>query len=532
MKGQTQVNPQETFDFTIPRREIAARPVSPQVTPKADIKRQNIIRFIESMQGLTKEVTKASEQANIERRKEGKAAQARGDVLPEDAHWAFLEGYELMAGASDAYNYEQELAQLLRTDHQSDVQTFNQKKDEISNKYLQGSTDAYIAGFMSRGMNVEANAEMKYQEGKHQQLQDDFMIKSNKLFKFDYYEHKKTGASIEENAEAGRELATELQALAVPYGLTKAQVSEGLVKSMGSHAAVNGTPEDMMFMFYPDAEGGTAMIDTALAPAINGYINSAISTRRSKATEARTEKARIEKEFAMTAGKAIITALDNNDPALAIKTLEQTGQYMSLDDYRSLTKAINVMREGSDTFFAAATDQFQFDNLRVAAKGGGLTLEALQTHEEALTRADYRTVFNDIVTKWEADIARSRNGGKKTPGEITMEKARNDGHTLVKQSNKIGEILNPLGSDRRAVYYTIHFDTIYRERAEGAGGATKMKAEDRQYVIDRTVYDSFVYEKPSGGEKMPPNPDGKVKDVRSETYDTETDNLEGDLGSL
>ena len=534
MKGRTQVSPQATFDFTVPRREVHAGPVGmPTVAPKVDTKRTAILQFIDSMQGLAKDVKGWSDEANIERRKAGKMARGREEDLPEDPHWAFLEGYELMSGASDAYTYEKELAKLLDTDIHSDVGDFNAKKDEISNKYLTGRTDAYIEGFISRGMNVEANAEMKYQEAQTERMQTDFLTKGIKLFKFDSREHRETGAGMLENSKADRELLTELQELAEPYGLSKLQVSESIVDAVGSDRAMRGEPENLMFLFEPDVKGGTALIDNPhLATKINRYVNSAISTRKSMTNETRLEKERIEDEFAVTAGKAIVKSLDNNDPTTAIKILEDTGKYMSFDNYKSLTAAIADMRERTDTFFASTTNQFDFDNLRIAARSGALSLEALQDHKEALTKADYRRVFGDIVIHWQEKVARSRAGGKKTKAEITMEKARNDGHTLVKQTSKVGDILNPLGADRRAVHFTVHFDDIYKERAELVRGAEKMKAEDRQYVIDKTVYNSFIYEPPAGGEKMPPNPDAKVKDVRQPDTTSDRTGIEDDLDGV
>lgn len=532
MKGRTQVNPQATFDFTVPRREVHARPVSMDVEAGADPKRTAILNFIEKMSGLAKDVTRYTDKQNIERRKQGKAAKGRGEDLPENPHWAFLEGYELISGASDAYTYERELAALLDTDINSDLDVFNQKKDAISSKYLEGRTDAYVEGFISRGMNVEANAEMQYQEAAHKRLQGNFLTKAVNLFKFDYREHKDTGGTLEENAEAGRELVTELQSAAVPYGLSKLQVSKSLVDSIGSENAMTGSPEDLMFFLMPDASG-TAMIDNPeLAPAINRYLNSAISTRSSMANESRLEKKRIEDEFAVTAGKAIVAALDNNDPALAVKTLEDTRQYMGLETYKSLSKSIAAMRQGSDTFFSSTTDQFAFDNLRISARSGGLSLEMLQDYKTALTKADYRSVFGDIVTHWQERIARGRAGGKETPEEVAMKRVRSAGNKIVVQTTTdITKILNPETSPMRAARYEIFFYDEYKKKAAEVGGASKMKPEDMAYVVDKAVYDSFIAFEPRGGEYMPKNPDSKVNS-HMEEQDTSKDALENDLTRL
>ncbi len=534
IKGQKKVNPQETFDFTVPRREGAARTLNFMEEQAADPKSTSVLNFIDKMSGLVKDVTKFQEGENVKKRKAGAAAQGRGEDPEENAHWAFLEGYELMAGASDAYKYEKELAQLLNTDITSDVETFNGKKDQITHNYINGRSDAYVEGFVSRGRNVEANAEMKFQEAKHEQMQTDFLTKGIDLFKLDYNEHKSTGASMEENAEAGRELATSFQKEGSRYGLTKQQVSEALVKSIGSASAINGRPEDMMFMLYPDVKGGTAMIDNPeLSKAINSYINTAISTRKSKAKEAIAEKVRIEKEFAVEAGKAIVKAIDENNPTLGGDILEETGQYMNLDDYSSLTKALRDMRSGSDAFFAVQSDQFLFDNLRIAAKKGILGLEELQEQTESLTRADYRRVFADIVTKWEEDVALSTQGGKKTKHQITMEKARKNGEGLVAQKGgKLNAILNPYGAARRLIFYTVHYDDVYAEKAALVGGVEKMTAEDMQYVIDKAAYDAFQYEKPSNVETMPPNPDEITKPKPVDKEIMSTDKLENAFNRL
>ena len=532
MKGQAQVKPQETFDFTVPRREVHARPVNAQVAPPVDMRQQSILTFIDSMQGFAKDIKGWSDEANIERRKAGTIAKGRGEELPEDPHWAFLEGYELMAGASDAYTYEKDLAKLLSTDINSDLEVFNQKKDEISSKYLTGRTDAYIEGFMSRGTNVEANAEMKYQEAATVRMQQDFLTKGIKLFKLDYREHKETGAGMEEDSKAGRELVTELQELAEPWGLSKLQVSEALVKSIGSDRAMRGKPEDLMFFFEPDKKGGMAMIDNPqLSVAINSYVNSAISTRRSLFNEAASEKERIEDEFAVTAGKAIVKALDNNDPALAMKTLEDTGQYMGLETYKSLTKAIGDMRQGSNTFFASHTDQFAFDSLRIAARSGNLSLEKLQAYQGSITRSDYRKVFGDIVTHWQEKIARGRAGGKETPEEVAMKRVRSSGNKMVIQTDNIERILNPETSPARAARYEMYFYDEYKIMAASKGGADKMDKKDMQYVLDKAVYDSFMAFKPRNGEKMPPNPDATKTNPIME-QDITNDIVENDLNTL
>jgi len=518
LKGQKQVTAQETFDFSTPQRRGAASPTDPYVRQAPSSGATNLINFVESLKGASKAVVQATEVYKGEQRVKGRAAAARGEKASENAHWAFLEEHERMSGESAAYEYEQKMTQLLETSWRDDPQTFDEKKDALTKEYINGATDPFIDGFIKRGMPVDNAIEKKYQDRQLKIVQGEFLTKSMNVLKMDL-----RGADSDTSK---RNFVSDLQAKAASYGLGKNQVSEAIVKTIGSEAAMIGHPEDLAFLFEKDNTGVAIVDNPKLADTIHSYVEEAVNTRQSLEKEARLSRERAEKEYALKAGKAILDSLDTNNPQTAQAILEGTGQFMNFDMYRGLKKALNDMRAGSDTFFGRYTDHTTFDILRVKARTGNLSFQELEKYQGALTKSDYRTVFADYIHHMDKETREGSRAGKKSIVEATMDRTRSAGASVVVQKDTLDRLLNPETAPLRRVRYEIYFGDQYNDLVEKRGGRSELTADDMTYAANKAIWLSFQDYPPRNNEKMPPNPDNKTDnklEKKTKEFDNELD---------
>ncbi|TES90512.1 MAG: hypothetical protein E3J94_04940 [Desulfobacteraceae bacterium] len=524
IKGQKQVVAQSTFDFTVPQRDVAARPVDPYSQPGSDPKVANVLSFLQEMKGTLHTATQLSDMISRQQREKGKAARGRQEEAPEDAHWAFLEGYEMISGMADAYDYEKQMTELLEKSWRDDVNEFELKKDALGKQYLNGATDAYVDGFLSRGMAVENRIEKEFEKRQREILQENFLTKSMKIFKLDSQDIVNDD-SIKDKAQARRDITTKIQETAVEYGLSKSQVSEAILKTAGAEADLLGKPEELAFLYTPDSTGVAIADNPKFAEAATRYVEGALSTRKALETEARLARERLEKDYAVAAGKTILEALDGNDPGKAQMLLEKTGRFMNFTMFSGLQKALTNMREGSDTHFGSFTDQTTFDYLRILARAGNLSLSDLEERRESLTKTDYRAVFADLIYSLDKERSREQST-RKSITETTMERVRATGRKVVAQEDTIGRILNPETAPLRALRYELYFGDYYNKIVDERGGRAKMTSEDMQYVADKAIWMSFQDYEPRNLEKMPVNPDATKTSQDTQQTDQPDDSLD------
>ena len=520
LKSQTQVTDKETFDFSVPGRNVNARAVDPYVQ-QGQSKAKNIMAFADQMSGVVRTAGAMGDMVAGEQREKGKAARGREEKAPENAHWAFLEGYENMSGQAAAYDYENELSALFENSWRDDPETFNAKKDALAKKYLNGATDAHVKGFVSRGMAAEASIDEKYQKQQHKIMQEDFLTKSMKVLKMDF---KAIGEddSITEKTKAQRASITKLQGEAAAYGLSKSQMSEAVLKTVGSRAAMTGHPEDMGVFLEPD--NGIAINDNPqFTGAIAQYIEEAVNTRQSLEKEARLERERVETKYAQEAGKVIIDSIEKGNPLAAHDLLEKTGHFMKFDMYKGLKQSLLDMREGSDTYFAPYTDQTSFDILRTKARYGNLTMQELESAQGSLNKTDYRTVFGDMIHNMDRQLTDGRRASKKSINETTMERTRTAGATVVAQKDTLDRLLNPETAPLRKLRYEIYFGDLYNKAVDEAGGRAKLTPDQMTYASQKAIWLSFQDYAPRNEEKMPPDPDSKTKPDEKKTASTGDD---------
>jgi hypothetical protein len=523
IKGQKEVESQKTFDFTVPKKEIHARRVDPLERQFMSPEAKGIMTFVNQTNRTAQAGMILNTMVVDEQRKKGYATKGRGEKAPEGSHWAFMEGYEKMSGQAAVADFEIEMDELVNTSGEDDPQTFNNKREHLTKKYLSGSSDSFIEAFVPRATALDSKAQQAYQSFQYKKLQGDFLTKSMKILKMDFKDLKDT----KNRSAKQRALVSALQSKAKGYGLSKNQVSEAIVKTIGSQNAMTGHPENLLFLFEPDKDGNIAIADNPkLAGAVHQYVDEAITTRQSLEREERLVKERVQKKYALDAGKSILDSIDKGDPTEASQLLEATGQHMGFDMYKGLKKALNDLREGSDTYFATYTDQTTFDILRIKARYGKLDMNELATFQSALNKQDYRTVFGDIIHHMDERHKTGSKAGKKSITETTTERVRSAGSKVTMQRDKLDQLLNPETAVFRNLHYEILFGDLYKDMVEKQGGRSKLTAEDMTLISQRALWGSFDKFPPRNKEKMPINPDDKNTSKDGESTNKSNDSLD------
>ena len=161
LKGQKQVNPQATFDFTVPKRHGAARPVDPYEKPALDSKLTGIIKFVDQFSATSQQVVQANEIYKGVQREKGAEAARKGEEV-SDKHWAFMEGYENLNGEVGAGEYKLKADAIIAKSEDMTPQEFRASMDGIFTEHINGRSDAYIKGFFPKALRAEEQAESSY----------------------------------------------------------------------------------------------------------------------------------------------------------------------------------------------------------------------------------------------------------------------------------------------------------------------------------------------------------------------------------
>jgi len=520
LKGQKQVYAQETFDFTVPQRHGAARPVDPYEQQFESAGAKNLIDFANNVKSTGRNVMQANELYKDKKREEGATAAMKGEVATGDEHYAFLEGYEGFKGETQVGDYHKEIDALFAKAGQLDPDEWNAEKSKITQKYINGSTDAFINSFVPKAARLEEQYDVKYHQVLNKRIENDYLAGVRKIADSELtriFNDKE----IEDKDQAVRDSLSAQQDRAKSLSMAdRNKISEQFIADYINKAKEQGRPDFLGFTLKPDKDGIILATHPDFADEIATGISEAINAREALDKEKRLAYERAEKKFASEAGKAILDYIDADQPNGALAILEKTKGSMSYDMYKGLHTVFKNIRAGSNTFFASTTDRTMFDLYRLKARYGSLDINKdLPEARKVLTKEDYKAVFADYVHNLDEQARDAKSGStRKSPVEVTLDKIRSAGMSVVAQKDKVGMLMSPQAANRRALSYQIHFGNLMKEMGAAAGGVSKLSQQEQTYLADKAIYLSFIDVEPVGREKMPKNPDAPTDKAEEETH--------------
>jgi hypothetical protein len=451
LKGQKRVHEQDSFDFTAPRLRPAARPVDAYVANPVDNSADNIKKFVNQMEDIGNKSGSLAQYKQAQERKAGQTAAMRGEDPAEDAHWAFIEGHEKFSGEAANLEYRKDLEELYSTGWQMAPDEWRDKKEEINQKYLKGATDAYIQGFVPGAVDIEAQYDDKYQKAQKTLVIDDFKTNVRRAAREKMHrvgnDPKLSGM---DGAKQMRSTLSAMQEGGKKYGLSRAEVSEQFVKSIGEEAVRSGRPDLMTFAIVPDKSGHKLIDRPEVADKVNQYINAAMSERESLDNKVLKEEEKLEKERNESIDRALVVSIESGDFTDAKNLIRQYADKLSPERLEKHVRRIKKLE--SEEGWVEISNPKDYQNYFNRAVTGEMDATDWELAGYQLTMAEYKE-----IAKVNARAVESSQSGA-APSRVTLNEYKRILMDNVKASKGItGVFLDPDG-DKRQGYATHQFN--------------------------------------------------------------------------
>jgi len=277
IKGQRQVVAQETFDFTVPQRRGAARPVDPYVKQYSSSKARNIVDFVNSFNSASKTIMQANEVFKGNQREKGKVSAARGEKVSKDAHWSFLEGYENYKGLAAVADYQAELSQLHKSFESADPETYNAEVEKLNAQFINGRSDAFLKGFTPSALKSQEYFVSQYGIKQGKLLKDEALTDARKITRVKLQEIMESDVP----KQAMRKFLTEMQkgnGISKKLRLSTTEITREIVDTVGEYA-----PEMLDAFELPDESGIRPTDNEGIRDLVDAY-------KQSKKAEVATKK--------------------------------------------------------------------------------------------------------------------------------------------------------------------------------------------------------------------------------------------------
>lgn len=424
-------DPRDTFDFTTPNLQTVARPVD---IGNRQSGASSLTQLVDALSSVNKGLAayqSVRDAFNEEDYQKGQTARASGGARPSDAGWAFLRGWEEMDGKISAnQEYQVEVADYLAKNAETATpEEFANGLHALSNKYLQGTSDNYVRGFVGEALNIEESAKLSYQQVQSKVFQQNLEEKANIRFsqiidnrlndsfkgiglgsyqelleKPDAYAAMDIGTFKAGFGTALRDALTQAQEEFKAFGMSTAQVSDIFLDRVGQIAIEYGLPELLDYATIKD-KSGVSVEDTTLGQKVKQYRQQA-ENQRSNIVAALDKKAKADYDKWKNATVnnlhlSIARLATSNDPATAaadagklIAQITSDPDLMALDygtmsgilsDLQKIaTGGMNFPSHGDEQVFGrllynAASDSLKMADIEAARKANQLTLSQYST---------------------------------------------------------------------------------------------------------------------------------------------------------
>jgi len=407
LKGQQQTYAQQTFDFTVPHRQGAARPVDPYEQQFVSSGAKNMLDFVENVRSTGRKAVQANEIFKGKKREEGAAAARRGEEVTGNEHFAFLEGYENLNGEVSVGDYRNKTAELLSKSEDMTPEEFRASLDSLFVDSINGRSDAFIEGFFPKAKYYEEQAVNSYQKVQREKFLKENNTKLTAKFSDDLaiIYSKDNELSFTERAEELHKSLVKQQEFAVKYKIgSKSDVSRVFVDTLINKAIISGNPQLLDAFTIQDKDGIRLMdVDEFSTKIGNAKIRAenvkeANENAKEEANKDATKK--LSEKLQRTIHKAIV----DNDMAAARQDILTYEDYLPPNVFGKLLREVD---KGTDeSSFGEYTNADTHRNMYNKACYGELTPDDFRLNRMSLTKSDY-IQLGEVNARAKASIAKS-----------------------------------------------------------------------------------------------------------------------------
>jgi len=384
-----QVNPQQTFDFTVPKKEVNARMVDTYTEPTVSSKTKNVLSFINSMSSLAKTTSQFSQIYNAEMKEKGYISGAKKEEAPKGKHWAFIEGYEGFKGEAASGEYLAKMQGLIREASTKELtpKDWDIEKEKIHEGFLNGATDAFIKGFIPKASGIEEKFDAEFVKILQTKLETNYLSETRKKAISDLTVIY-NDVTIEDKGKAMREVLTQEHNRGKNLNIAdKIKISTEFVETIIEKAVTDGRPDYLDFAKIKDKDGVKLIDRPELADEIWSGLRSAMSKKETLEIKAIEERKNKIKEIKENIERQIVWSLETDDLNPAIKNISQ---YKSILDPDDLSKYMRRANELSlDANWSKVNNAEWYRLAHKKASVGKMTEEDWNNAPKFLTRAGY-----------------------------------------------------------------------------------------------------------------------------------------------
>lgn len=375
-KGATPVRMEDFYNPVTAKKQVQARPVDAHEQEYSKAKQyqnlgQSITGISSSAESLIKFISDKQEQ-------QGMMAAMKGEEKPDTATGAFIRGYETFSGEADVAEFHKQLHAAYLESGDMTPDEWAVKREELTNKFLNGASDEYVRGFVPKALQVSAKYDQQITADQRKRVVNDHLVNVRKQAE-EAYQFAVNLPEDSKDSMGGylRKELTRIQKESKSLGLLdRNAVTEQFIQVIGRSAVREGRPDDLeelaSAMAEPDKEDGFSLKNRPdLGEKIENYIDAAERTRNAldKAqanAEEKAFKARLE-----DIERAIVVGLADGSPESIKKVtdlINEHGQNIPVTRFKQYMN--DFYDKLDDANWARSTDPFQYSQAYAQALRG------------------------------------------------------------------------------------------------------------------------------------------------------------------
>lgn len=388
IRGRKQVDQKDLFDYSVPSKDVVARPVDAYERQYGSSRAKNIEMFMESFKSMSRSVVNAKNIYDTEKESAGYRAGAKGEEPPEGSPAAFMRGYERFKGEGSVSEYHARLNQIFSESADSTPDVYLQKKEALAKEYFNGRTDAFIDGFLPKAMAIEDHMDQKFQQAQKHKLDNDILTQARAKTQADLQLiYSDTVLNQEEKAAAIRQVLTQQQIDAGKLGLSKQQISDNFIESVIETATLSGNPSLLDFAFLKDKSGVALSMNPELSDKIVAGLKRAISAHDANETQALQVRKQALNDASDEIQRGIVDSMQSGDLNTAKGLIGKYKGLLSPDDLQKYYTRLNKLNDESS--FAKDTDLWYYRRAYDSALEGKLTDREFDEAMHHMSKSEY-----------------------------------------------------------------------------------------------------------------------------------------------
>lgn len=439
------IRDKDTFDYSTPELNPAARPVDAFAPTRPDLDAANAIVAIGEGLRSYGALSELRSQWKVEKATKDFAANQEKPPDNEKTK-AYLDQWDKLKGNYSAtVEFGQEVDKYFAENSHLEPDEFRQGYQEIVSKYTSGQNKEFMLGFFPQAVRQEQQLFAQYTQVLGNRLATQRNEMASQLMRDNIEGMLKTHVGADslvqledddfwvknylDDAPAfsrvwGNQMRTELSALQERYrdfGMDKTQVSVLMMEQAGRLAREYGVPELLDFAVEQDKAGNIRLTDNPELQqrylTLKGQAESARDSRIAGMAQ-KKKKAMEDADSRYTSSVvARVNTLDPNDKqgaAAILQELLDVGEdgrmnlnRMPIGQQVAMTQFLDTSRR---SLFASKTDSGEYVLLQSKFLDGNLQFTDLVEKMDYLTQEDYQAIFGLI----------SRRSGEKNTAKTTM----------------------------------------------------------------------------------------------------------------